>query len=57
METLAKTEPKTTLMAFKVSASKNKEINDLCMDREWKVAAFIRVAIEKELTRLKNEIA
>ena len=54
METLEKKQPKTTPMGFKVSRDEYERINNFVNEREWKLSAFIRVAIIKEIERLEN---
>jgi len=41
-------------ICFKVDEKLDKEIKDMIKQKKWKKSAFIRVAIQKELNRLKE---
>ena len=42
-------------ITFKVTSEMDKELRKLMKKKNWKKSAFIRVAIQKELDRIKNE--
>ena len=48
-------EEKTVSITFVVTPSMDKEIMKLMKKNRWKKSAFIRVAIQKELDRLKGK--
>ena len=55
MNELEDLEEKTVSITFKVTPSMEKEIMNLMKKNRWKKSAFIRVAIQKELDRLKSK--
>ena len=48
-------EDKTVSVTFMITASMDKELNKLMKKNKWRRSAFIRVAIQKELDRLKGK--
>ncbi len=50
-------EDKTTSVTFKVTPKMKREIEDFCKERNWKLSAFIRVAIVESMEKVAgNEI-
>ena len=47
-------ELKDVLVAIKITPTMEKEIDKVLKDKKWRKSAFIRVAIQKELDRLKD---
>jgi len=54
-ESLANEAPKTAKIMFKVSDEKSEQIKNFCRDRDWKLSAFIRVAIEESMVKVLKE--
>ena len=48
-------EQKTELVPLKITPTMDKAIKDLMEKKKWNRSAFIRVAIQKELERIKSE--
>lgn len=55
MEDMTVNEPKNETIPFKVSANKKKEIIEFVNSRNWNMGAFIRVAIEESMAKVKSE--
>ena len=49
-------EVKDVSITFLITPTMDKEIKKLMKKKKWKKSAFMRVAIQKELIRLANEV-
>ena len=54
MEPLENIKPRVLQIGCKVNEDEMAEIKALLAKKNWKLGAFVRVAIKKELTRLKK---
>ena len=48
-------EEKSVSITFLTTPTMDRELKMLMEEKSWKKSAFIRVAIQKELDRIKNE--
>ncbi len=46
-------EEKSVSVTFKITPTMKKEIDSLMKKKKWKFSAFLRVAIEQELSKFK----
>ena len=53
METLD-AEVKSVIVTIKITPSMKREVDRLMEDKDWKFSAFVRVAIQRELDRLRG---
>ena len=54
-ESLKRTPHLTKTISIKVSAKMHKEINELMDDKDWKLPAFVRVAIQESIDKVKAD--
>lgn len=48
-------EIKSVIVTIKITPSMKREVDRLMEDKEWRFSAFMRVAIQRELDRVKGE--
>ena len=54
-EDLKNHKPRVLQLNFKVNEDEMNAVQKFVNDRDWKMAAFIRVAMKKEMARLEKE--
>ncbi len=54
-DNLVKHPPRVKAVAFKMHEIEFKEMMDLVDEKNWNTSAFIRVAIKKEIERIRDD--